>query len=514
MTGDEVQLDVRAIDDAGAPLASVWIEAKPQGFSLDRVVPCPDSRTDTQLQNDALRLRTGPDGSACVRIASAPERGSWELRFPGDSLHGATEAAAAFNRADPARARVNLRFDSPPASFGAGTTALGLRAMLLDEEGAPLRRAGLDVRLDDEGGKTVATSRTDESGSLEFAVRSELLATPGRRTLRARFDGTGDLAAASASLTLTRQVKARLEVTPVRASVRAGDDVALDVALSTDDGPLAGGVIELQSDGRSLASAAVRDGRARLEFATDRKQRGQATLTARHLPDGDHVVAAPPVSVDLTVLPPSWLSRGWLGLLVAAGASAVYASWQRSRELPPTPRPIPLPVAPGIHVVATPRERGRFRGAVIDAHDGLPLEGIDLLVRRPALHGDGVVARVSSDEAGQFEFDLGGEVVDALVLEASSRLHAPESRTLPSGGRLTVALVTRRRALLDRLVQWYRRAAPVRETPGEPTPADVRIAHRSRPEVERWTTAVERAAYGPDALDPETDASIRENEPR
>ena len=50
-------------------------------------------------------------------------------------------------------------------------------------------------------------------------------------------------------------------------------------------------------------------------------------------------------------------------------------------------------------------------------------------------------------------------------IEVETTRHSKESRELPSGGSLRIALVTRRRAVLDRFVRWARRQGPPIDRP-------------------------------------------------
>jgi hypothetical protein len=66
----------------------------------------------------------------------------------------------------------------------------------------------------------------------------------------------------------------------------------------------------------------------------------------------------------------------------------------------------------------------------------------------------------------------------------------------------------RRRALLNRLVQWAeRRGKPWIRSNGDPTPAHVAgvAEQESEPQVGRWARAVEQLAYGPNSPDAATE---------
>jgi len=124
------------------------------------------------------------------------------------------------------------------------------------------------------------------------------------------------------------------------------------------------------------------------------------------------------------------------------------------------------------------------------------------------------VARATSDERGAFTLE-GAYRSDARLV-VSSADHATHEQALPPPSVLRVALVTRRRALLERLVRWARqRGAPFDGAP-EPTPGHVRraAARHDAGEVEAWAGRVEQAVYGPDRVDEAREREAREAEPR
>ncbi len=508
-----VRLEVSALDDTSQALGGAWLDVHSSGFDATNARPCPDGHSAVQAVEGVLRMRTNDRGHACLLLADAPAAGRLDVRFAGDSLHGAAETTASFSADEDSNTRLSLRFDDPPSVVPPEARELTLTATLVDARGQALARSGLELRLLDEQTNTLASALTNSAGSVRFSIGATALGSAGRHSLKAVFDGADRLSGASSTITLTRQLEARLAIEPPNIQVSAGDDVTIGVHVSSDLGPVERGIVEIEADGKSVASATVSSGRALVEFGTNRRQRGTTQLTARFRPDGGPFLPGAPVALELTIAPPGWLSRGWLGLLVAAAAGALFASWQRSRELPPPPKPAQQSLAPGIHIIETSRSRGAFRGVVIDAHDGAPLEGVELLVRRPSLEGDGVVVRLRTEASGRFAFEVAPALGDSFELVARCRSHSTEARPLPRGGTLTVALVTRRRALLDRLVQWHRRSGHGRTTGHEPTPADVRLVHKDRDDVRAWTDALERATFGPDELGPETDAAIRSTEP-
>ena len=151
-----------------------------------------------------------------------------------------------------------------------------------------------------------------------------------------------------------------------------------------------------------------------------------------------------------------------------------------------------------------------------DAHDGTPVVGARVAVLIPAFGGEGVATSTYSDETGTFRLEHVADLPpEGARLEAAARWHATLERPLPPAGHVAIGLVTRRRALLERLVRWaVKKGRPFMDR-GEPTPGAVaRAAHQQRrSEVESWARAVERAAYGREPVDETEERKVKEREP-
>jgi hypothetical protein len=154
-----------------------------------------------------------------------------------------------------------------------------------------------------------------------------------------------------------------------------------------------------------------------------------------------------------------------------------------------------------------------WRGTVVDAHDGSPVAGARLLIVVPSFEGDGVVARTVADRNAAFAIEGSWRSDARLVVDASEYTRYEEA--LPPASVLSIALVTRRRALLERIVRWARqRGAPFDATP-EPTPGHVRrTARRAHADdIEAWAERVEQAAFGPKAMSDIDEQELRNAEP-
>ena len=104
------------------------------------------------------------------------------------------------------------------------------------------------------------------------------------------------------------------------------------------------------------------------------------------------------------------------------------------------------------------------------------------------------------------------------MLSAEGPLHSIFERPLPEPGMLEIALVSRKRRLLDRLVDWARRRGPPFDARPEPTPLQVRKAagadDRVGENIAKWAQAVEQAAFDDVDVDARAEREVDDLEPR
>ncbi|MGD0528844.1 MAG: hypothetical protein ABSE49_27145, partial [Polyangiaceae bacterium] len=134
-------------------------------------------------------------------------------------------------------------------------------------------------------------------------------------------------------------------------------------------------------------------------------------------------------------------------------------------------------------------------------------------LERPGFRGVEVLARATADDAGVFVLPP-VEAHPGDLLVAEGRVHSALRRPLPPAGELDVALVLRKRAVLNQLVAWARRRGRPFDGKPEPTPGHVRRAAAAEVGVARWAEAVERAAYGEGLIDEAAQREVDRLAPR
>jgi hypothetical protein len=527
------------IDDAGAPVAgaTVTIHASPlEGsgakLALPDAFPC-ERRTRgprvSRAAADEYSIDTDERGVFCVRGEAPLPPAKIHMRFSATRLHDAAEAQVPLDTQEARAARTLLRFEPSLEVIDLDREAVPITASLrVERTDAPLdasaKREGLEVVLEDERGTKVATALTGGDGRARFDVKTASLDAPGAGELRLRFDGAPGLTRSAAAMPVVRRAEVKLALSHPLDSADPEDGAPIDVDVTSARGPVSGGVVEAMRGAESVGTGAVEDGKARVivSFPVDRA--GSVELSLRYVAAAPWWRAGQELRVDLPIAGPGIVRQVLLALVVVIVTAWVIAPWRRAPK-PRAPKDAEALTAPpsgraGVQVVASPAGQRGWKGNVMDAHEGTAVAGARLAIVVPAFEGNGVVARASTDERGAFTLSLEGSATTAvpsgarLVVESSA--HSTHEQALPPPSVLSVALVTRRRAVLDRLVRWARRQGSPFDGPPEPTPGHVRrVATRaSAREVEAWAMKIEHLAFGPDEVDERTEKDVRSIEPK
>ena len=301
---------------------------------------------------------------------------------------------------------------------------------------------------------------------------------------------------------------------PDRGDPEAG--IPVDVDVASEHGEVDGGIIEARLGSESVGTGNVSKGKAHVVASFVGGHRGELALTLRYIPSAPWWRAGREIQVVAGVAGPSLWRHILLGALVAALTGWIVAKWRRSPETVRAESPsLPPPSGrPEIVVVDRPSGLRGWKGTVTDAHEGYPITGAVLKIVTSGFDGDRILAQVTSDEVGAFALDEAPPQGARLVVEGD--LHATYEQALPPPSLIRVALITRRRALLDRLVKWARTRGGAFDGAKEPTPGHVRrVASRNATQdVEAWARRVEHAAFGPEPVTRAVEHEVQHAEPR
>jgi hypothetical protein len=281
------------------------------------------------------------------------------------------------------------------------------------------------------------------------------------------------------------------------------------------------GVVEARLAGsdRVVCAAAVTHGAAQLAFAWATPATGDLPLRLSYVPDAPWYEAGPALALVQPLRPPSPWRRAPLALAALAAAAWVVLS-----RLPTERRGEPRRTRRGltemgtrdgmVEIVHSQSPPGQWAGRVVDAHDHTAIASARVSIERTGFEQIDVVVETTTDGTGRFELRAPNpRSGDQLVVRA------PEHATLrvrlsPSGGELTASLVSRRRALLERLVRWARRRGGPFHVEPEATPGHVQRTAGPDGSVACWAQALERAVYGEGRVDERAEADIDALEPR
>lgn len=346
-----------------------------------------------------------------------------------------------------------------------------------------------------------------ETVTLRFPSR--MLGGPGPGELVARLGSKEHTAEARAQVIATTLVTLKV---PQNLSLGSSGEGVLRVQVDSRTGPVSSGSVEALLAGRTLGIAPAFGGQAELNLFLGVGP-VSAPVLVRYLPVSPWWIAGPAEPVHLTVAEPStWWGVGWAAAL-AAIATWLALAWQRPRRQERrkgSPSATP-PVEAAVRWIGFNPETHGWTGTVTDAHEGTPLGQIAVSME---LAG-GARSTALTDRNGTFRLEPPAPGPGGGQLHAEGPWHSPLNRPAPPPGSLAITLVTRRRTLLGRLVDWSRRRGAPWIAHGDPTPAELarKAEDFGEPGVGNWARAVERAAFGLTAVNQAEETRVRSLEP-
>lgn len=516
-----VELRSRLTDDTGRPIgkAHVRLRISPAPARLPAATVCGNTPlTALHRSLGEFIVDTSAEGTFCLRVADLSDDAKLQLTFDGDANYDALTKQV---EVDKSRTPLALRFQPMPATLALEREQHSIWVATRSDTdlGLEPQKAALELFLKEFSGDETGLGQVSVSVGqrAQFLVPTTSLGAPGAAQLVVRFRGTRTLSPAEteAPVLRTTQVNLTLDEAPTSETARGKP---LELSVMSSVGPVPFGNIEALYDGRSMGTTPVRDGRASLGLELEGGG-GPAHVTLRFLPSSPAWVSSGNLEIEVPVPPPSpW---GRVALIVGAlGITAwLVRAWYRPgrRETKEAEERKSLPSGKPALELLEPAGAGEgWRGRVSDAHEGTPIVGASITLLIPAFSSDGVAAKAKTDSEGRFELghvDFGTAEGSRFRVEAP--WHSTLERPVPRPGAIAISMVSRRRALIDRLVQWTGRKGRPWSTEGGATPGHVAGVARSKgkPDVAHWADEVEQAAYGPIAPDAEAERRINERQP-
>jgi hypothetical protein len=516
-----VQLRGNLKDDAGTPIrnALVYIALAEAGAGTQRLHPAACAQMPPVRTGDSAVMATTDDlGRFCLNLDPTVAGSVLEVWFSGSDYHDPSERTRL--GVDASKRSVELRFSPRPRYLSLDRSAHALhvdpRVQPPDASLEPLELKLLLVPREGEpqqlGSQTVPAGKRGR-----FQVESTALGRPGPARLTVTFAGSDRLQAAEHSVIIERTARVTLSLAGSVAGSDPSQGIIIPVLAECTLGAVPSGAVEAVHNGQSVGTGRVTDGKARVVALFEAPAGSSAALVLRYLPDAPWWRAGPPLRVGVSVAHPGpWRLWPWaLSLLLIA--AWVLRGWRRPAQVlrrravgstgPPSGHP-------SIEVLERGPARDGWHGAVIDAHDGTPVARAAVSLVIPSFV-DAAPSRVITDEHGQFTLAAPAQSLEGAQLQASARWYAELTRPLPAPGQLQINLVTRRRALLNRLVDWAERMGYPWRRQADPTPSEVRNVadERGIEKIASWAAAVEQAAYGPDPVDESRESAVRRQEP-
>ncbi|HEY3236660.1 MAG TPA: hypothetical protein VGJ84_18215, partial [Polyangiaceae bacterium] len=506
-------------DEAGAPIAAarVALQVLESRQGPIRPLPIPETCPPTQnvhyargfaRQPNEYGLDTSEQGGFCVRIRE-PEIGK-VVRLSFHDEQGLYEPQQLFLEVDPTRYSLELYFPNEPVPLLLDRAS---HAVMVETRVTPPLKAdessqNIELELwftgrgESERRLAVASVRPGERA--EFKILSSQLGRPGPGILTVRYSGSKSIRPAERSVSAPRTARVFLSVGDgPELRIEHGESPELYVTVRSLAGTVSSGSVEARNLEETVGIAPVQAGTASINLQLHRTAFDHARVRLTYLPQDPSWLAAAPIYVNARVVRRSaWRRAPWIASAVLIALWMIRA-WRRPprTERATARSETPITETPELQVIRSGPADSGWRGRVVDAHDEMAIQGARLQITVGA-----EVTHAVTDVNGRFELvahstpDL--ETSNAW-LEVEAPLHAALRKPAPPTGELRIALVSHRRALLARLIDWAHRRGRPWARPPETTPGHVaRVAQRrDAGGIAAWAESVESAAFGPEPPD-------------
>lgn len=513
VTTQATELAGRVSDDAGRPISGARVRVRwatettrPPSRPLRCDAPT-SARGYARPSGDEDATDADENGLFCLRWPLEIQEGQLRLDFDDPTkLLDSSSVTVELER----RAPFELLFAPPPRALSADDPSVTVVVQARAQDDSATQRVAVTLAWAHVGKPPTDVARGElrMNEALRFSFSPNVLGAPGSGELSASAHADGREIRARALVAVTARV--RLAVA-TRAQANAEGEALLDVEVGSAFGPVPSGSIEALAGGRTIGIALVADGRAEVPLTLPAVA-GEVPVSIRYLSAAPWWLPSGAETVRVEVpRPAAWRWLPWAAALLIIAAWLLPA-WRRPvRREVESARTAPALARPDLSWVAPASSSDGWSGTVLDAHDQGVVPHARIVIARP----DGSVFETSADAEGSFLIAPEEARGQGAQIRVEATYHAALERQLPPPGRLTVSLLTRRRALLARLVEWAeRRSAPSAKSK-EPTPAELALAaeHAGQAEVRAWAVAVEATAFGPSPVDAVREAEVSAAEP-
>ena len=488
--------------------------------------------------DDTLVLHADDAGRFCMKASLGVDRYALHLTIDATPL---LDAASLEVPLDLTARPLTLTFDPEPHELSLDDGPIDVQALAaIDDDDADSAAAsvqGLLLTLVTESGSPLGAATTDLGGHARFQIDPKKLGAPGQGLLKASYRGDAERTQAEVVAKILRRARVHLANAQPVTGGSPDDGIALPLTVTTGNGdPVPGGSVEATIAGSIVGAAPVVAGKADLRVTFAAPGTPSELVRVRYLPNAPWFDGSEALAIDVPVNPPSAWKQ--LPLLAMAILVALFLILERSRK---TARALPRPALPAapraepdVQLLAAAQAPGTgWTGRVIDAHERFPIERARVAIEHVSFGSPEILESVFTDKNGRFRighlpktgtlalssagWQLRGRTLvnlDArLVVDAP--LHATLKKRLPPSGEIEIALVSRKRAILDRLVEWARMRGKPYDARPEPTPAHVqRAAAGKSTDIVAWAEAIERAAYDTGEVDARVEQEIESIAPK
>jgi hypothetical protein len=488
----------------GLLLAPVGNGASPPGMLV------PNRGPRLTPNHAAFLLPTDGAGAFCVRALGLPDIGLLAAKFAGE---GPLDAVSIEVPYDASKAAPAWAWDPRPDEVDLDVPQALFTVVVNDgNRGDAHALEGIPLTLWDERANALAHGRTDPDGRATLSFATSLLADPGAGTWEVLPGSNRPSTAANATsqaplrATISRVTRVSLVTAAPTTAIVPADGHRFAVVAQSSRGNVEGGVVEAVVGDRVVGVGSVHAGQALVNVSFELKGAGTIPITFRYLPSSPFLRAGSPITLSLPVRPPSPLRRAPLLLLGLFVLGWIARSWRRAPAAPRQPEAAAAEPVAGLVARAIKHAVG-WEGVVVDAHSRSPLPRVTLAIVTRDFHGERRLIETVTDSHGKFRLDDAKIAGATLVVDAP--LHARLERPLPPPGRISIALIARRRAVLNRLLDAARRVGAARPD-AEPTPGQLAREgeRRGKAGSAAWALAVESAAFGDEIVDAEREAAV------